>query len=250
MVGAPRSFDRIADSYDATRGGEERGERFGEELEPCFGSSGVTLEIGIGTGVVAQALVERGRPVVGIDIAPLMLRHALDRIGPRVAVANAECLPFDDRTVDNAYSAWVLHLVDVAAVLAEVRRVLVASGRYAVVLSGAPDPDPITDAMRPMYDALHVNDGRADEEDRVVALADAAGLTLVRAFDAAPQSFRDSPAQAVELIESRSGSALWDVDDETWMRVVVPAIERLRALPDQNTPIERASRPRILVFER
>jgi SAM-dependent methyltransferase len=245
----PRSFDRVADSYDATRGGEERGKHFADALEPCFSSRGRTLEIGVGTGVVAAPLIAGGRPVVGIDIAPLMLRHAVERIGRRVAVANAERLPFADEAFDNAYSAWVLHLVDVAAVLAEVRRVLVSGARYVVVMAAPPEPDPITDATKQMYDALFEAQARVDEE-LIVALAKDAGLALIRAFDGPPQAFGHSPIKAIEEIETRSGSALWDLDDELWARVVVPTIDRLRALPDQDVDIERSSRPRILVFER
>jgi ubiquinone/menaquinone biosynthesis C-methylase UbiE len=250
MTGAPRSFDRVADCYDETRGGEERGQRFAEELEPLFASKGLTLEIGIGTGVVAKGFNGLGRHVVGIDIAPLMLRRAVERIGPRVCVANAECLPVTDESVDDAYSVWVLHLVDVAAVMAEVTRVLRDGGRYVVTPPGEVDPDPISDIIRPMYDVLRGAAGRRDDADRIAAIAEAAGLGVVRSFEGAPQRFTETPAAIATQIETRGGSALWDVDDETWERVVVPAIDALRALPDPDLEIERVSRPRILVLER
>jgi len=49
------SFDRVADEYDATRGGEERGEHVAADLEPWLSGGGPVLEAGAGTGVVALA---------------------------------------------------------------------------------------------------------------------------------------------------------------------------------------------------
>jgi len=104
------SFDRAAAIYDETRGGEKRGKLCAEALEPQLAISGLTLEIGVGTGLVAAALQAGGRCVVGVDISVQMLQRARSR---KLAVARADALalPFASGSVDAAYSVWVLHLV-------------------------------------------------------------------------------------------------------------------------------------------
>lgn len=244
-----RSFDRIADRYDATRGGEERGRRIATDLEPLFAGRGPTIEIGIGTGLVAQGLNDLGRPVTGIDIAPLMLRYARDRIGRRVAAGDGTCLPVRSGCIENAYSVWLLHLVDVAALMAEVARVLTPGGRYLVSPVAIPSRDPIQDIVGPLYDALGFGGGpRGDEPEAITGHANAAGLTLVGDEAATEYRYRQNPEEVAQSIERRDGAAFWDLDDRSWDRYVVPAIRALRALPDPGREIERVQLPRILVF--
>ena len=119
--GARRSFDRVADVYDRTRG-----------LPPeataavTAGIAGVlraavdspcVLDVGVGTGRIAGPLAEAGIRVVGVDIAPAMLARARARRVP-VAVADAAALPFGPARFDGALFVHLLHLVpDPAAVL-------------------------------------------------------------------------------------------------------------------------------------
>jgi ubiquinone/menaquinone biosynthesis C-methylase UbiE len=133
------SFDRAAAIYDETRGGERRGQLTAEALAPLFAHSGLTLEIGIGTGLVGAAPQAAGRRVVGIDISIQMLQRAKGR-GLSVARADGLALPFASGAVDDAYSVWVLHLVaDPAAVVREVMRVLRPGGRYVMELTSIYD---------------------------------------------------------------------------------------------------------------
>ena len=121
--GRSRSFERIADRYDETRGGEDRGRRFAANLLPLLDARLPTLEIGIGTGVVAMGLAGLGCRVFGVDISPAMLSRARGRLGPRVAIGDARRLPVAEASFAGAYSVWVLHVVgNVPAVLAEERK--------------------------------------------------------------------------------------------------------------------------------
>src|SRR5713226_8068277 len=132
------SFDRAAAFYDETRGGEQRGRLCAQAIEPRFASSGLTLEIGVGTGLVGAALQAGGRRVAGVDISVQMLQRARSR---KLAVAHADALalPFASGSVDDAYSVWLLHLVaDQAAVLREVMRVLRPGGGRALLREGLP----------------------------------------------------------------------------------------------------------------
>ena len=102
------SFDRIADRYDETRGGEQRGDTLAADIDPYLGDAERVLEVGVGTGIVAAGLGRLGRPVVGVDIAAEMLARAHERLGSRVARADAHALPVPTASVDGAYLVWVL----------------------------------------------------------------------------------------------------------------------------------------------
>ena len=58
-----------------------------------------------------------------------------------------------------------------------------------------------------------------------------------------------SPAQFADLLERRTWSILWNVDDTTWARLVQPAIDGARALPDPDRP-RRSEYHDVSAFER
>ncbi len=241
-------FDRMADRYDATRGGDERARHLADALAPHLRPGRTALEVGVGTGAVAAALNDLGTSVVGVDLSPAMLLHARTRLGPVVSVGNGHALPVRSEAVAAVYLVWVLHLVgDVAAVLAECARVLVPGGRLLTILSSAPDPDEITEAEGDVH--IRVRPKR-DTSEAVSAAAAAAGLRPVGVTETPPQVWAQSPAEVVEHFERRDYSGLWDVDDHRWAADVEPAVDRLRALPDQDRPRRRVSRNPLLAFER
>lgn len=244
------SFEREAAHYDAARGGEERGAAFARDLHPLFSQSGPVLEVGVGTGVVALGLQSLGRPVVGIDIAPAMAARARARIGQRVALADATVLPLADASVADAYSVWVLHLVDIPAVIGEVLRVLVPGGRY--VVSGGNDRRVATDIAQ-VESALfeRLRDGPPpDEPGRVIEAGERVGFALVERARGVPQEFEQSPNGRADHIARRGSSILFDVDNTTWNDVVEPAIAAMRALPEPDRPRKATVSPLILVFEK
>src|SRR4051812_8532236 len=105
------SFDRIADRYDETRGGEVRGRGHADALAPWVLPDGPLLEVGVGTGVVAAALHGRGISVAGVDLSLAMLRRARDRLGARVVAGDALRLPVRTGAVATVCFVHVLHLV-------------------------------------------------------------------------------------------------------------------------------------------
>lgn len=242
-----RKFDRVAEIYDATRGGEERGRYHANELSQLLRKEDLVLEIGIGTGLVALALSEIGFNVVGIDIAPLMLRRAWECIGSRVAVADA--LPLASGSTRQVYAVWVLHHVhDRAAAFREIARVLCPRGVFVTVPASGASPDPITDLLHDMSTRLGAPSA---ENPDLEGLASEAGLRLVETRLCTPYSFAQSPNEAAAQIEARSQVYLHHVTDEQWAQVVLPTIAALRALPDPDQPIvRRPKKNRALVFER
>lgn len=242
------SFDRIADRYDETRGGERRGQRMASEIDPNLGSAQPVLEVGVGTGVVAAGLARLGRAVVGVDISAEMLTRAHDRLGSRIARADAHALPVPGAAVDAAYLVWVLHLVaDPAAVVAECARVLRPGGRL-VVAAGRVRAD--HGDMTVYNDALDaLRNARPDTAEATIDWAGSAGLRLA-AHRELEEDHESTPAQFADVLEQRVFSFIWDLDDQTWAEVVQPAIDGLRALPNPMQPRRVVQRRDLLVFEK
>ncbi|HXQ75926.1 MAG TPA: class I SAM-dependent methyltransferase [Acidimicrobiales bacterium] len=138
------SFDRAADFYDATRAlPPDVHARLTAILAAELTPRGRCLEIGVGTGRIALPLVAEGVDLVGLDIAPLMLRRLVDNAGGRrplpLCVADVTALPFADRRFDAVVASHVLHLVvDWRATVDEAVRVVGPGGVLLVDFGGGP----------------------------------------------------------------------------------------------------------------
>jgi SAM-dependent methyltransferase len=239
------SFDRVADVYDETRGGERRGDHFADDLAPWIAGATV-LELGIGTGVIAKGLRRHGIDVVGVDLSDAMMRSAITRIGTRMAIADVDRLPFADASVDTALLVWVLQLVpDPLATLAESARVVRPGGRVIAILSdGEYDPD---DEIAPIFDGLAAL--RAERLGRDgIAAADLPGMTFEHRGFTGWDEFASSVTEQIEGIENRIFSSMFDLDDTTWTAVVEPVLEQLRALPDPDRPRVRRNRHPLFIW--
>jgi len=250
----PRSlaFDRVADLYDETRGGEERGRRFAEELHRALDPAALALEVGVGTGVVAKGLTALGHRVVGVDLSEPMARSARDRLGPRVALGDATRLPVRDGAVAQAYAVWVLHVVgDQLGMLREVERVLGPGGRFVVLPALGPRPeDPLGSLVWDMDRRLDPDGRRHDDPDHLERLAPHAGLRVLAVRPLATAGYLEAPADVARKLEMRSYSSLWTATDGEWRRIVEPTLAAVRALPDQEAPIQRYAHNSLVIMER
>jgi ubiquinone/menaquinone biosynthesis C-methylase UbiE len=239
-------FDRVADSYDATRGGLDRGRRLAGILARLLPERGPLLEVGVGTGAVAAGLTELGRTVVGVDLSRPMLAVARGRLPGRVAAADALRLPVRAGSVAGVLLIHVLHLVaEIPATLAEAARVLRPGGTLA---ASAFPAGPVEGDVFAVLDRMHERLGvlrRDDHPQAVLALAEAAGFELVARVDEPGRPV--SPGAEADLIEARSHAWTWSIDDETWAGVVEPALALVRALPDQDR-VRPGPGPTILTF--
>lgn len=244
------SFEGLAGVYDATRGGLERGRGFARDLAP-FITGPCVLEIGVGTGAVALPLSEiTGFPVFGVDISPAMLARAAARIGPRVALGDADHLPVRAGSVDTVVVVWVFQLVpDIASVMHQIALALRTGGRLAVVLSRPEQrTDDIDLVVRAMFERLGPR--APDGPHHIADLAGDAGLAVVARALTTEQLWDESPVQAAERLELRQFATLLNMTQARFEEVVLPAARELRALPDPDRPRHRANRHHYLVCEK
>ena len=184
-----RAYDRSADAW--RRGPASVYARFADAMlgivpRPLAGAA--VLDVGAGTGVAAQAALDRGAAsAVATDIAAGMLQGRPPSVV--AAVADAARLPFRDRAFDLVTAAFCLgHLPDPGAALAEMRRVGSAVAASAFV----PGPGhPVKAAVDEVFAGVgfripawyrHQKEAlepRVDDPDRLAELAREAGFAEV-----------------------------------------------------------------------
>ncbi|HEY6007904.1 MAG TPA: methyltransferase domain-containing protein, partial [Geobacteraceae bacterium] len=110
-----------------------------ERLLALVPEGGAVVEVGIGTGGLLPALAAKAGHVIGVDHSPAMLEEARRRLaqaglaGIDLRLGEMTHLPLPDNGADCAVLNMVLHhAADPAAVLAEVRRILVPGGRLVL----------------------------------------------------------------------------------------------------------------------
>ncbi len=101
------------------------------------------LDVGCGPGYLVGALCEQGFVTRGVDTSPQMLQQANDRFErerpahrPRLQVAQAQALPFDDAQFDLVCTTGMIeYLKDDAETLAELYRVLRPGGSVVLTIT-------------------------------------------------------------------------------------------------------------------
>jgi ubiquinone/menaquinone biosynthesis C-methylase UbiE len=217
------SFDKIAPVYDAQRAHPpEAAEQIGAAIVELAGRGAPLLELGVGTGRIAIPAAVAGASVVGLDVSRRMLGTAAERaeaagVGLDLALADAQRLPFADKSFAAALAVHVLHLLpDWRAALAELTRVLAPGG---LLIQGADwrDPDSCVGQLRAQFRiaALELLPGsRPPGAGAAVAraLARLGGVTAEPVI-AASWTRLVSPAEVIAGMAAR-------VDAEAW---VLPA---------------------------
>ncbi len=240
------SFDNVADIYDETRKmpAEAVARIMKNILDEVDPSSGIVLDLGIGTGRIAVPLAEKGFRITGVDIAEKMLGRLQEKI--TVAQGSIRCvygdlaaLPFADGSFGAAIAVHVLHLLDdIHASVREAHRVLVPNG---VLLFGGEQRmlRRVSEALPERYDV---------EEDITATLADAGirspdqaeverqvmdsvrgiGGELKR-LPSVTWQHEISCEDFVARIKNRVWSSLWAVPDDVLKNLVERLQEQLAA---------------------
>lgn len=226
-------YDREADRYDESRGGEARAGAAAAAVEKLLPPGVRSLvDVACGTGIVTAHLRRPGRAVVGVDVSAGMIARAAARLPGSVCRGDAAALPLRSGRVDVVVMVWLLHLVpDPDRLIAEAARVLGPAGRLVTTVDKNEGPFAVASDVAELTAPLRARHraAEADRYERVVAAAGRHGLRPVAetAFAGAGQG--RSPQQWIRAV--RTGTIPW----------AGPApSERLCAalatLPDQATP--------------
>ena len=127
--------------YDATRGYRDGVvERYRDALLDHTGAdpSARFLELGIGSGLIAQAFLRAAHDYYGIDLSLVMMRLICEKLEDdrRPLLAQADCahLPFAAASFDLVHAVRVFHhLADWRDCIDEARRLLRAGGALVIV---------------------------------------------------------------------------------------------------------------------
>ena len=107
------------------------------------------LEVGVGTGAVAEKFVEIIGPLIGIDISKEMISN-INHPNITAMVGDVHKLKFDDNTFDLIYMRNVIHYVDNPSLaLSEIYRCLKPGGHFLFAQVIPPD-----DSISEEYDWL------------------------------------------------------------------------------------------------
>ncbi|MBW8754071.1 MAG: metalloregulator ArsR/SmtB family transcription factor [Sphingomonadales bacterium] len=181
LTSAETYFARHAEDWDRLRvlhcpdGPVEAALAKALEALAVGGDLGSLLDIGTGTGRMAELFAPRASHVTGFDKSPEMLRIARARLqkfpAEQVSLVQGEftALPFADASFDTVLFHQVLHYaLEPEAALAEAARVARPGGRIAVVDFAAHDREELRERH------AHARLGFSDEQ--MLALMSDAGL--------------------------------------------------------------------------
>jgi ArsR family transcriptional regulator len=204
-------FARHAEEWDTLRSLHSPDGPVEAALCAALGSAslGALLDIGTGTGRMAELFAPRSSRVTGLDKSPEMLRMARARLQSLPAEATElvqgdfTALPFADARFDTVLLHQVLHYaLEPEAVLAEAARVLREGGRIAIVDFAAHDREELRERH------AHARLGFSDEQ--MLALLSDAG------FAANPTiALSGTPLTVKIWIGRRQGGVAALVADET-----------------------------------
>jgi SAM-dependent methyltransferase len=249
-----KSFDRVADVYDETRGLPLHvAASIAGGLERAFREAAAEpriVEPGIGTGRMAVPLAERGLRIMGLDIAPKMLAVLRGKRGDiDVALAEVSRPPLRPASFDGALFVHILHLVPDAEATVRATLALVRPG--GVVVHAGDDHDT---GVRKEADAIVVgavkdlvgvdvwgwnrHELAVQAFQRVLAEAgaEAEGRTLAR------WNGQTSGRKILERLARRDYSASWQIPEDAVPAIVervTPELESLLGGLDREVEYER-----------
>jgi len=123
------NFDKIASFYDEITSGYAVSRRRDILVSWAYGDC---LDVGAGTGEIANGLVTKCR-VVAIDISPRMVEEIRKKLNIETRVCDAEKLPFDDNSFDTVVAAeCIYYLNNCKRFIAEAYRVLRPGGHLLI----------------------------------------------------------------------------------------------------------------------
>jgi SAM-dependent methyltransferase len=164
-----RSFGSVAAEYAALRPG------YPADAVAFLVGDGArrVLDLGAGTGLLTEVVLDAGHDVVAVDPSPEMLRELAARLpGVVTAVGTAEAIPVADAAVDVVVAGQAAHWFDPAPAAREIRRVLRPGGTLGFVWNTRDERVPWVGALG----KLIAEEARGHEADQGVVDCFAAEL--------------------------------------------------------------------------
>ena len=237
LISAMVDYDREADRYDATRGGDARATAAADAIETLLPPAAVRIaDLGCGTGIVTVRMLGPGRIVIGVDRSAGMAARALARLPGRIVLGDVTRPPLASGSVDAVTMVWLLHLLsqaDAAATLAAASTVLRPGGVLITTVgkndAAYADTDDAGTLLRPVRDRLK-RLSQSDHLDRVLEVGDRCGLRLAGRATFAGLGQGLSPRRWRERL--LGGKLAWAASAEPGCVGSLSAA--LAALPDQD----------------
>jgi ubiquinone/menaquinone biosynthesis C-methylase UbiE len=198
-------FDALAARYDELRPVDGQWWEVYESIVRLGELGGKrVLEVGCGTGRLAQALEDRELARVwAVDVAPAMVGRAKE-LGVNARVARAEALPFKAGWFDAVVMRMVLHLVDRPRALEQAARVVGPQGRAVIATE---DPESFDDVWFARFfpSVPEIERARFPSREALTEELAAAGLGLAR-IEGLRQSRMMTRERALDVIRSKAFS--------------------------------------------
>lgn len=144
--------DKVAD-YQASR--PDYPASLFDTLEQQLGGEAAVGDLGAGTGLLTQGLLERGWRVCAIEPNDAMRAACVQRLGGRAgfrsAAGSAEAIPLADASLDLLTAAQAFHWFEIEAARAEALRVLKPSGQMALIWNDRRLDMPLHQALDDMF---------------------------------------------------------------------------------------------------
>lgn len=194
------------------------------------------LDVGCGTGRLAEAFVERGAQVWGVDPSPEMLAQARARLGRRAGLelGRAEALPYRDGRFERAVLSLVVQHVERERALPELARVLVPDGRV-VIATFAPEHFDAIWLARFFPSLAALDRARFPDPGHLASELTGSGFARARLRELALTS-SVSREEALEKLRRRYISTLWLLDEDEYRAGLARAERELAA--DTRYPVE------------
>jgi SAM-dependent methyltransferase len=239
-----KSFDRVAEIYDDTRGLPPTiMDSVLEAMDLVLDKRRRVLDAGTGTGRFSSPLQSRGFDVVGVDISSRMLEKAMAKGVRDLLKADLCALPFRDRAFGSAVSVHVMHLISTwRCALGEVARV--TEGRF-VSVSTVRDDDSPYERLRMSYDGACARRGYEVKHPGLRERELSNFLKPDETMRIATNVHVHDTAEALRKFGARIFSDQWDVPEE----VHSAAVEEMRRAYEGVPTIENREEISLLVWD-